>query len=162
MVIACTILLLVVYIYLGLKMPAVALMTSPFVAGVILLAGAVNENVVVMTIAPFIFLATLLAVLFSKREPEAEEWPQICAKWIVIICVSLLAVVTAGAVFGPLGVAGLVFLDHYLPFDVASCNSGLCYFDDRSEHKAESALADGAGIRRPRTDGPSRENSTPY
>jgi type II secretory pathway component PulF len=109
MVIAFTILLLVVYIYLGLKMSAIALVTSPFVAGALLLAGAVNENVVVMTISPCLFLTTLMAVSVSKRKPDSEQWPQICAKWIIIISVFLLAVITAGAVFGPLGVVGLVF-----------------------------------------------------
>jgi type II secretory pathway component PulF len=109
MLIATAILVLLIYIYLGLKMPAIALVTSPFVAGTLLLAGAADENAAVISTAPFVFFATLLVVSASKREPDAEQWPQICAKWMVITCVSLLAVVTAGVVFGPLGVVGLVF-----------------------------------------------------
>ena len=108
MVIAITILVLVIYIYLGLKMPAIALVTSPFMAGALLVVGAADENGVVMAAAPLIFLSTLLAVLASKREPDSELWPQIWARWIVIFFVFLLASVTAGVVFGPLGVTGFV------------------------------------------------------
>jgi len=96
------------YIYLGLKQPAIALVTSPFVAGTLLVAGAAEESVIVV-IAPAIFVATIIAVLISKREPDSEQWPQICAKWILILFVFLLLSVTLGAAFGPLGVSGIVF-----------------------------------------------------
>lgn len=109
MVIAITIIVLGIYIYLGLKMPAIALVTSPFVAGAILIMGAADENVWVLGAAPLIFIASLLAVLASKHEPDMEQWPQICAKWIIFIFVLLLATVTAAAAFGPLGVTGLMF-----------------------------------------------------
>jgi type IV pilus assembly protein PilC len=109
MIIAMTIVLLVVYIYLGLKMPAIALVTSPFVAGTLLVMGAASEDPAIMIMAPLLFLGTLLAVAASKREPDSEQWPQICAKWIVIIIIFLLATVTAGVAFGPLGVTGFLF-----------------------------------------------------
>jgi len=108
MLIIIAILVLVLYIYLGLKKPAIALITSPFVAGAILLLGAAEESAVVI-IVPVIFFATLIAVLMSKREPDLEQWPQVCAKWILIIFVFLLFSVTMGFVFGPLGVIGIVF-----------------------------------------------------
>ena len=90
-------------------MPAIALVTSPFVSGALLIMGVADENVWVMGGAPLIFLSTLFAVQASKREPDSEQWPQICAKWIIILFVFLLATVTAALSFGPLGVTALVF-----------------------------------------------------
>ncbi len=48
-------------------------------------------------------------MLLSKREVDSEQWPQKCAKWILIVCVALLLLATAGIVFGPLGAIGLGF-----------------------------------------------------
>lgn len=121
MVIAITILLLVIYIYLGLKMPAIALVTSPFVAGAILIMGAADENFLIMGAAPLIFLASLLAVLASKHEPDSEQWPQICARWILIISVLLLATVTAGVAFGPLGMTGFMVFILFIGSIIAYC-----------------------------------------
>ncbi|MFC1603859.1 type II secretion system F family protein [Planctomycetota bacterium] len=109
MLIIITILLLVLYIYFGWKQPAIALVTSPFVAGTILVVGAVEESAAVV-IAPAIFVATIIAVLKSKREPDSEQWPHVIAKWILILFVLLLLSVTLGVVFGPLGVSGIVFV----------------------------------------------------
>ena len=78
--------LLALYIYLGLKKPGVALITSPFLAGTLIVTGAVEENTFVIASAPVIFIVTLITVLLSKQEPDSENWPQICAKWFFIIC----------------------------------------------------------------------------
>jgi type IV pilus assembly protein PilC len=83
--------------------------TSPFVAGSLILFGAVDENMPVVVIAPGIFIITIIVVLLSKPEPDDEQWPQLFAKWILIIFVFLLLSVTLGAAFGPLGVSGIVF-----------------------------------------------------
>lgn len=104
-----TILLLLVYIYLGWKHPTIALVTSPFVAGTMLLIGIADENTAVAVIAPAISAATIIAVLMSKREPGSEQWPQVIAKWILILFVFLLISITLGVVFGALGVSGIVF-----------------------------------------------------
>ncbi len=108
MIVVIAILVLAVYIYLGFKKPAFALVTSPVVALTIFIAGSADESEA-MIIAPLIFFATVIAVSVSRRETGSEQWPQICAKWILIIFLFLLLSVTAGVVFGPLGVAGLIF-----------------------------------------------------
>ncbi len=108
MLLIIAILLLAVYIYLGLKEPAIALVTSPFVALTIFVAGTEYDSGA-MIIAPLIFFAAVIAVSVSRRKPGSERWPQICAKWILIIFLFLLLLVTAGVVFGPLGFAGLIF-----------------------------------------------------
>lgn len=117
--IAITIVLLVVYIYLGLKMPAIALITSPFVTGVLLVIGAADENPWIFINAALLFLGTLLAVSTSKRDPNAERWPQVCAKWIIYIFIFLLTTVTTGAVFGPLGVMGFSLFIIFISSSVA-------------------------------------------
>ncbi len=109
MLIIVTILVLACYIYLGRKQPAIALVTSPFASGAILIVGAAEESAAVV-IAPAIFVATVIVVLLkSKLETDSEQWPQVCAKWIVVIFLSLLLSVTLGVAFGPLGVSGIVF-----------------------------------------------------
>jgi hypothetical protein len=70
--------------------------------------GATEEPAVIV-IAPAIFVATIIAVLMSKREPDSEQWPQVIAKWILRLFVFLLISITLGMVFGPLGVSGIVF-----------------------------------------------------
>ena len=120
MLVIIAILLLAVYIYLGFKKPAIALVTSPFVALTIFFAGAAAaDDPAVMVIAPFIFFATVIAVSVSRREPGSEQWPQICAKWILIIFLFLLLSVTAGVAFGPLGVAGFIFFILFMSLVIA-------------------------------------------
>ncbi len=108
MIVIIAILVLAVYIYLGFKEPAIALVTSPVVALTIALIGTL-ENFGVVVVAPFIFFATVIVVAMSKREPGSEQWPQRLAKWILIIFVFLLLLVTAGVVFSPAGAVGFVF-----------------------------------------------------
>jgi len=110
MLITTTLLVVAVYIYLGLKRPGIALVTSPFIAGTLIMVAATEEDIVAVSVAPFVFVATLIAVLLSRREPDSEQWPQACAKWILILLTSLLALVTMVVVFGPLGVIGIVFI----------------------------------------------------
>ena len=97
------------YIYLGWKYPTIALVTSPFVAGSLILFGVVDENTAVVVIAPGIFIITIITVLLSKPEPGDEQWPHVFAKGILILFVFLLLSVTLGVAFGPLGVSGIVF-----------------------------------------------------
>jgi type II secretory pathway component PulF len=102
LVVIIAIILLAVYIYLGYKMPAIALVTSPVVALTIFVAGSADDSGA-MIIAPLIFFATVIAVAIPRREPGSEQWPQICAKWILIGFAVALSLVTAVAVFGLFG-----------------------------------------------------------
>ncbi|UCC98583.1 MAG: type II secretion system F family protein [Phycisphaerales bacterium] len=110
LIIASTLLATVGYIIVGLKRPGIALVTAPFVAGALVVMAAAEEDVVAVSVAPLVFAATLIAVLLTKREPDAEQWPQACAKWILILLTCLLALVTMVVVFGPLGMIGFFFV----------------------------------------------------
>jgi type IV pilus assembly protein PilC len=101
--------LLVLYIYFSFKEPAITLVTSPFVAFVLGFAGYIDDSIGVMIISPLIFLGTVMSVSISKREPESEGWPQIWAKWILIILIFLILSITVGAIFGSAGIIGSIF-----------------------------------------------------
>jgi len=109
MFVVIAILVLALYIYLGRKQPVAALITSPFVAATIFAVGTAEEDIVVVVIAPLIFLAALVVVLASKAEPDSDQWTRICAKWILVIFLCLLLSVAAGLVFGPLGIISIAF-----------------------------------------------------
>lgn len=109
MLIILTILLLLVYMYLGWKYPAIALVTSPFVAGTMIFIGVADQNTAIVVISPGIFIITIIAVLLSKPESDSEQWPKTCVKWVLGIFLILLLMVVMGAAFGPLGVIGIMF-----------------------------------------------------
>jgi len=110
MFVILAILLLLVYAYLGRKYPAIALVTSPFVAGAMLLVGILDEVDAVVIIAPCIFIAALAAILSSKPESEPEQWPKEFAKWILWIFVLLLLLITLGVFAGPFVIFGIIFV----------------------------------------------------
>lgn len=110
MLIIITILLLLVYLYLGFKKPIIALVTSPFVAGTMILIGVAEGNTAVVVIVPVIFIATLFAVLMSKRELDSNQWPQKCAKWILISILILPLMVITGLFFANWGSLGVLLV----------------------------------------------------
>ncbi|MHC4174937.1 MAG: type II secretion system F family protein [Planctomycetota bacterium] len=118
MLVAIAILVLAVYIYLGFKEPAIALVTSPVVALTMVVIGETESSGTVV-IAPFIFFATVIVVAIPRREPGSEQRPQIWAKWILIIFVFLLLLVTAGVVFGPASAGGFVFFIFFISSIIA-------------------------------------------
>jgi type II secretory pathway component PulF len=109
MLITSTILLLLVYLYLGWKYPAIALVTSPFVAGVMIFIGVADENTAAVVIALGIFIITISAVLLSKSESDSERWPKTCAKWILGIFALLLLLIALGSYVGPFFITGIMF-----------------------------------------------------
>jgi type II secretory pathway component PulF len=104
------ILLLALYIYLGRKEPAIALVTSPFVAGMLFVIVATEEDYAAMAVAPFIYLASLITVAISKPNPDSDHWPQIYSRWILMILTVSIVFVAACGGFAPLGVTGIVLL----------------------------------------------------
>jgi len=134
MLVVIAILVLAVYIYLGFKEPAIALVTSPVVALTMVVIGEAESFGTVM-IAPFIFFVTVIVVAIPRREPDSEQWPQRLAKWILIIFVFL-------------NVFLFFFKFNYslLP-NIAKCDCYVRYLDDWFEYAAESAVTNGAGMR---------------
>ena len=102
--------LLALYIYLGRKEPAIALVTSPFIAGTLFVLVASEEDYAAIVVTPFICLATLITVATSKRDPDSDRWPQTYSKWILVTLMVLILLVAACGAFAPLGVTGIVFM----------------------------------------------------
>lgn len=108
MLLAIVILVLAVYVYLGFKRPGIALITSPIVSILLFYISGVWDSIAAMAAAPVIFVATLVAVLI-RSEPDSSRWPRGFAKCILIGFGVLTLSVIACAVFGPLGIIGLLF-----------------------------------------------------
>ncbi len=75
MLVAIAILVLAVYTYLGFKMPAIALVTSPVVALTMVVIGEAESSGTVV-IAPFIFFATVIVairLLSSQSDPVVRN-----------------------------------------------------------------------------------------
>ncbi len=102
------IIFLVGYIYLAFKKPGIALVTSPFIALLVFING-LDRISLALIIAPFIFFGTVMAVSISKRESESEQWPQVWAKWILIISIFLLLTVTVGVMLESAGAINSMF-----------------------------------------------------
>ncbi|MBN2182311.1 MAG: type II secretion system F family protein [Sedimentisphaerales bacterium] len=104
--------LLALYILIGLKKPPVALITSPFVAGTLIVVGAVKVSPIVIAGGPVLFFVTLISVLFSKQEPESENWPKLCVKWffiVIVIPVFSLLFIIMGFMAAPFGTFCVIF-----------------------------------------------------
>jgi type IV pilus assembly protein PilC len=127
--------ILAFYIYLGLKKPGVALVTSPFLVGTIIVAGAVKENPFIVTGALVIFIVTLVTVLLSKQEPDSEKWPRLLAKGFFITCGSLflifLLLIALSMTLGPLGIILIIlvvmFIISIVAYSLTSRNTTSAY-----------------------------------
>jgi len=95
--------------YLGWKYPAIALVTSPFVAGMMIFIGVADENTAVVVIAPGIFIVTIIDVLLSKPESDLEQWPKKYAKWILGIFALLFLLIIMAVSIGPFFIGGIMF-----------------------------------------------------
>lgn len=96
--------LVALYIFLGLKRPGIAVITSPIVCFILVFSAFLLEEEAVIAIAVFLafvlFVATLIAVSLSKP----KRWPHVCVKWSLIVLATimlLLLLAMACAVFGP-------------------------------------------------------------
>ena len=120
MLIIIAISLLFIYIYLGFRKPAIALVTSPFVAGTIIFIGTTGENEAAVVIAPGIFIAAICAILLSKPKPDSGKWPKIFAQGILIFFVVILITATMSTL-GPFGYSSIGLFALIIGSIVAYC-----------------------------------------
>lgn len=103
---------LVFYIFLGYKMPRLAIITMPFVATFSLIF-SINEDLLNGTVlSGCIYVVTLLSIWATPAEADFVPWPKTWAKMILIILGSIVCCVGVFAVSGPLGgiAAGIIGL----------------------------------------------------
>ena len=109
MLLIIAIIAMVFFAVLGFMMPALALITSPIATVVLIFISVFVEQSEGAIVAPLIFLVTLIAILMSKRDPDSDQIPRKCAKWILISIGVLLIFVIACILFGPAGFIGFMF-----------------------------------------------------
>ena len=125
------ILLFFISIYLGLKKPAIALVTCPFIAGALLLFGGVEENPIIILIAAIIFLSTIISILFSRTEPDETNWPKVIVRFLIQITLILAVIISLFILSPPLGFVGLVlvliFISSLISYLITSRYSTISY-----------------------------------
>jgi type II secretory pathway component PulF len=103
--------LLLLFIYLGWKRPALAVITCPLTATTICIIGLTNQTDVFAVIsAVVIFFVTLITVLLSKSDVTKDRWAKIFAKYFLYIFLFCSLCVLMVQAFGPYGLLGILFL----------------------------------------------------
>lgn len=91
-------LLMILYIFLGLKRPWLALITVPIVCGLFIhitfLTNDSGAMFLSLMLAPVIFLTALISITLSRREAGFEQRPQAWARWLLLGFTVLLLVAT--------------------------------------------------------------------
>jgi len=83
MILVAAILILVLYIYLGVKRPGLALVTCPIplIATIFYISGAAQIDAFVITIAVAVIFVTALTIVFRARSGDVDDrWPQMQGK----------------------------------------------------------------------------------
>jgi len=114
MVVIIGISILFLYGILGCKKPAFALITLPIAVVLPVFYAAVTEGTAAVIFPAAIFsivilVVTLAAIILAKSKGDTEQWPQVCAKWILIILAIFLLFAAVLALFGHAGFYGLIF-----------------------------------------------------
>ena len=64
------------FAFLGYKRPWLALITSPIAAALLAVVSIFVDYPEAALMTPFIFIATLIAILMAKYEPDSERLPR--------------------------------------------------------------------------------------
>jgi type II secretory pathway component PulF len=99
----------ILYIYLGLKKPGIALITCPFFVITLLVFGSVENEPVMLISAIVLFVLTIIAILFSKSDSDQTNWPKLITKIFLYSSIGILSLIIMTALSAPLGFFGIVF-----------------------------------------------------
>ena len=110
MLLAITIIILVLYIFLGYKAPWVAIITMPFAVLTFYFLAVSGELLAPVIMALCIFPATLIAILFMRHDQDIIPWPKRLAKAIIIVFIIIFLLRGFFWISAPLGAAGIGFL----------------------------------------------------
>jgi type IV pilus assembly protein PilC len=102
--------ILLLYIYLGWKRPAIALITCPFTAITFFIAGFNPISPVSAIGAIVILFTSLITVSLSKYDVMQTPWAQLIAKYILILFLCIFLSVLTVTAFGPFGIFCLFFI----------------------------------------------------
>ncbi|OHB56519.1 MAG: hypothetical protein A2Y07_09360 [Planctomycetes bacterium GWF2_50_10] len=99
MLLLISLILLVLLIYLAVKTPGIALIASVISTAFLFASALYIEDVPGLIAAPLILLVTLITIISENRRRELDQWPQRCAKPLLIFFV-IVAMVILSASFG--------------------------------------------------------------
>jgi type II secretory pathway component PulF len=94
--------LLLLYILLGYRKPALAFTTVPIAAFVLLYVAIETEAPEVLVLAPLVFVSTLVSITASGLRPESRQWFHWWAWWLLL---AIVAILLAGALLAGIGFA---------------------------------------------------------
>ena len=132
------------FAFLGYKRPGLALIISPIATALLAVVLLFLNYFEPVLMTPFIFFATLIAILMAKNEPDSALLPKRIAKGI-FICSCVLIVSVVGFVHCAYNFYCFYRFYYKLCGYITLCDSSLCCFYNWFEYAAEPAISDGAG-----------------
>ncbi len=124
------ILLLILYIYLGVRRPAVAMITMPFLVVTLVCVGIIEEDIWSIFISVLLFFTTIIAVVVTEYESGSSKWPHVVAKTIFIILGGFFvsaALLLFVAPFGYLAILFFFFIAAIVRFSLISRDATTTY-----------------------------------
>jgi len=103
MLLAITVFVLVLYIFLGFKTPRFAIITLPVIVPFLFIWFASSELLAPAIVSLCIFPATLTAILFMRHETDIVPWPKRWAKAIIIVLIIIFLLRGFFWISSPLG-----------------------------------------------------------
>jgi type II secretory pathway component PulF len=104
------VLLIILYLYLGIKRPVVAMITLPFVTVTFLFLGLAEENAWPVVISVLLFFSTITVMVITEYEPGLPKWPHAIAKVIFIGSISILLIAILLLLSAPFGYFAILYL----------------------------------------------------
>jgi type II secretory pathway component PulF len=110
MLLAITIIILVLYGFLGFKKAGYALITLPIAVTVLVIISVNREDIISLIMSLCIIPVTLISILFMQHDTDVIPWPKRGAKTAIITFLMIGLVIGFFVISPPLGVIGIGFL----------------------------------------------------
>lgn len=111
-----TIVVLVIYLFLGYKTPRLAIISLPFIVSVLFIFSASEEMFSEAMISLSILFTTLFAILFSKHEIDIVPWPKRAAKTALVIFLIIFLTISLPILSFPIGTVFIGFVGIFLGY----------------------------------------------
>jgi general secretion pathway protein F len=110
MLLAITIFILVLYVFLGVKKAGYALITMPIVVSFFFIFFASQELLAPAIVSLCMVPATLISILFMPHEADIVPWPKIWAKASIMVILTIILLIGFFQVSSLLGSVVFVFI----------------------------------------------------
>ncbi len=110
MLLAITIFILVLYVFLGVKKAGFALITMPIVVSFFFIFFASQELLAPAIVSLCMVPATLIPILFMRHEVDIVPWPKTGAKALIMVILTIILLIWFFRVSSLLGSVSFVFI----------------------------------------------------